>query len=145
MASQFPGRDTKLKAQRVLQWSLLGGAAYFVGVTVAHWVGFKVPGLFIYYDIPSYAYQDRCIGVLCFGWGVFLFAASRHLVLVPAILVAGFAELVGYSLINLSPELARLAPPQGLTGCWLVVLSLAAYISWVGVWFALARRGSPKP
>ena len=63
-------KNSALKAKKVLKWSLGGGAVYFLAVTVAHWVGFKVPGLFIYYDIPSYAYQDRCIGVLCFGWAV---------------------------------------------------------------------------
>ena len=33
------------------------------------------PRLFIYYDIPSYAYRDRGIGTLSFGWAVFMWAA----------------------------------------------------------------------
>ena len=134
-------RSNELKAEGVLRGSLRVGAAYFVAVTIAHWVGWKVPGLFIYYNIPSYAYQDRCIGVLCFGWAIFLFAAARHAVLVPALLVAGAAALLGYSMINLSPELAALAPPQGLAGCWLIVLSLAGYLTWVAAWFWLAQKG----
>lgn len=43
---------------------LLAGAAYFLAVSSAHMTGFKLPGLFIYYSLPSYGYQDRIIGFL---------------------------------------------------------------------------------
>lgn len=43
---------------------LLAGAAYFLLVSLAHMTGFKLPGLFIYYSLPSYEYQDRIIGFL---------------------------------------------------------------------------------
>ena len=132
--------DHLLKPERALQWSLRGGAAYFVCVTAAHWAGFKVPGLFLYYSIPSYAYQDRCIGTLCFGWAVFIFAASRLASLVPAVLIAGVAGLLGFSMINLSPEMAALARPQDLAVFWRILLLLAGYLGWVAVWWQLARR-----
>ena len=124
----------------VLRWSLRLGAAYFVAVTAAHWAGFKVPGLFIYYSIPSYHYLDRGIGTLSFGWAVFMWAASSELSLTPAVLIAGAAGILGFSLITLSHEVASLARPQDLSAFWVEIILLAAYVVWLAVWFRLAKR-----
>ena len=124
----------------VLRRSLQGGAAYFVCVTIAHWAGVKLPGLFVYYNIPSYAYQDRGIGIMAFGWAMFLLGASRELSLVPFLLTAGAAGILGFSVINLSTEVAALASPDGVAGFWVVVVGLAAYLGWVIVWWRLSRR-----
>ena len=124
----------------VLRWSLRLGAAYFVAVTAAHWAGCKVPGLFIYYSIPSYHYLDCGIGTLSFGWAVFMWASSRALSLMPAVLAAGTAGILGFSLITLSPEVASLARPQDLRAFWIEIVVLAAYVVWLAVWFRLAKR-----
>ena len=131
------GRD-----ETVLRWSLRAGAAYFVCVTAAHWLGTKIPGLFIYYSIPSYPYLDRGIGTLSFGWAVFIFAASRQPSLTPAVLIAGVAGLLGFSLINLSGEMASLASPGDLTVFWVELGLLAAYLAWLAAWFVFAKRES---
>jgi hypothetical protein len=47
------------QSHAVLKWSLLAGVGYFLAMTTAHFVSFKVPVLFIYYDVPFYAYQVR--------------------------------------------------------------------------------------
>jgi hypothetical protein len=89
---------------KILKWSLLAGALYFFSVSVVHMLGIKVPVLFIYFNVPSYAYQDRIISFLAFGWSVFLFTAftdpQKNSALVKAILVAGAGALIGVSIIN---------------------------------------------
>jgi hypothetical protein len=129
-------------ARTMLTWSLRGGAIYFVAVTIAHWLGVKVPGLFIYYSTPSYAYLDRGIGTLAFGWSVFLFTASRQLSIVPAALFAGAAGVLGFAAITLSPEVRSLAPPGDLAAFWLEIFMLAAFVGWVAVWWIMANRSS---
>lgn len=120
-----------LKTTSALRWSLRAGAGYFLSVTAAHWAGFKVPGLFVYYDIPSYAYQDRGIGIMSFGWAMFLLGASAELALMPYVVAAGVAGILGFSIINLSPEIAALAPAGQAGGYWAVVGGLGAYLAWL--------------
>ena len=124
----------------VLRWSLRLGAAYFVAVTAAHWAGCKVPGLFIYYSIPSYPYLDRGIGTLSFGWAVFMWASSNELSLMSAVLTAGASGIFGFSLINLSHEMAVRATPHDLAIFWIEIALLAAYVGWLAVWSVLAKR-----
>lgn len=59
--------------------ALYSGALYFLCVAVAHALGFKIPGLYVYYSVPSYAYQDRIISFLAFGWSAFFFIAAKKL------------------------------------------------------------------
>jgi len=66
-------------SQNILKWSLLGGSVYFFLVSVVHRVGVKVPLLFVYFNAPSFAYQDRIISFLAFGWSMFLLAEGRRL------------------------------------------------------------------
>lgn len=53
---------------KVLRGALLAGGVYFFAVAFAHLTTWKVPGLFIYFDIPPLPYQDQIIGVLALGW-----------------------------------------------------------------------------
>lgn len=46
---------------RVLKWSLLPASMYCLSVVAAHMLGAKVPILFVYFNVPSNAYQDRII------------------------------------------------------------------------------------
>jgi hypothetical protein len=45
-------------------------AVYFIAVSIAHQLGFKIPVLFVFYDIPSEKYQDLIISFLSFGWAM---------------------------------------------------------------------------
>ena len=67
----------KLSQYQILKFLLYAGAVYFAGVTLAHAVGVKIPGLFVFYNVPSYAYQDRIISFLALGWATFFFQAAR--------------------------------------------------------------------
>ena len=123
-----------------LRWSLRAGAVYFICVSAVHWAGVKIPGLFIYYSVPSYAYQDRGIGTLALGWAALLFAASRQFSIIPAVLAAGVAGLLGFSLINLSGEMRTLASPHDLRMFWVEIFALAVYVGWVAFLAAAVRR-----
>ena len=74
--------------------------------------------------------------------GGFIFAASRQPSLTPAVLIAGAAGLLGFSLINLSGEMASLASPGDLTVFWVELGLLAAYLAWLAAWFVFAKRES---
>ncbi len=41
--------------------ALLAGVAYFCCMALAHFFGLKWPLLFVYYDTPFFAYQDKII------------------------------------------------------------------------------------
>jgi hypothetical protein len=43
------------------KYAFLAGVAYFCCMAFAHFFGVKVPVLFVYYDTPFYAYQDKII------------------------------------------------------------------------------------
>jgi hypothetical protein len=67
--------------QALLKLALLAGVGYFCAMAAAHWASFKVPVLFIYFDVPFYEYQDKIISFCAFtcvsvpaawggvGWG----------------------------------------------------------------------------
>lgn len=99
---------------RILKWSLLAGAVYFFSVSVVHLLGIKVPILYIYFNVPSNAYQDRIISFLAFGWAMFLFTAftdpQKQGALVKAVLVAGAGALLGLSINNLVTASRRSVP-----------------------------------
>ncbi len=102
------------KSSTILKWLLFAGAIYFLAVSIAHMLGFKVPLLFIYYNVPSYGYQDRIISFLSFGWSVFLFSASRDPMKnrspIKAILIAGLAAVFGLQMINSTTDFSVLSP-----------------------------------
>ena len=70
-----------------MKYLLLSGAVYFFAVSIVHFLGFKLPPLFIYYDVDSFVYQDRIISALSAAFAVFLFA--------------------GYKIVDRSPEIVK--------------------------------------
>ena len=93
---------------KILRWLLLAGSIYFFLVSVFHFLGIKIPPFFIYFNVQSYAYQDRIISFLAFGWSVFLFTAFskpiNNKMLIQAVLFAGFGAIIGLEIINLTTE-----------------------------------------
>jgi hypothetical protein len=94
-------------------------------------IGFKTPILFIYFNVPSYTYQDRIISFLAFGWSVFLFTAftnpQRYSVLVQAILVAGAFAIIGLSVINVSTDFSNLSLAIKVWMFWIETAGLFFY------------------
>ncbi|MEO1047952.1 MAG: hypothetical protein AAFW59_06450, partial [Pseudomonadota bacterium] len=72
----------------LLRGLLLICVVFFIAMGTAHFTGFKVPLLFIYYDTPFYAYQDRIIAFTLVTYVALFFAAANHRAVVPYALVS---------------------------------------------------------
>ena len=126
----------KLKPEiTILKWSLFSGGIYFLLISVAHLISLKIPGLYIYFSVPSYDYQDKIISFMSFGWGIFFLQAAhepiKSLKLVRAILIAGTGAIVGLIIINLSREFSVLIPETSVTIFWIETGLLALYLIWL--------------
>ena len=86
----------KLSQDQILKFLLYSGAVYFLGVAIAHSFGSKIPGLFVYYNVPSYPYQDRIISFLTFGWAGLFFLTARKMEpdFIKLILVIGLVAVI---------------------------------------------------
>ncbi len=109
----------------------------------------KVPILFIYFNVPSYAYQDRIISLLSFGWAVFFFTAftdpQKNSALVKAILIAGAGAIFGLSLINITAGFQTLDPAVNTAVFWLEAAGLFAYWLWLVVFYFLSNNQQADP
>lgn len=127
----------------ILKGLLLGGGVYFLAVAIVHMLRIKVPLLFVYYDVPSYGYQDRIISILAFGWSAFLFAASRDPLrnrdAVKASLIAGLAAIFGLNVINSITDFHALAPGSDPSVFRLETLGLSAYVAAL-IFFYFSRQ-----
>ena len=115
-----------------LKLLLLLGSVYFFLVAIFHMIGIKIPPLFIYYNVPSYTYQDRIISFLAFGWSVFLFTAFlnpiKNRILIQAILIAGAGAIIGLELVNTFTDFQTLSSDINLMIFRLETLGLAIYL-----------------
>jgi hypothetical protein len=133
------GRNT-----RTLKWLLLAGAVYFQAIAIVHMLRIKIPFLFVYYDLPSYGYQDRIISLLSFGWSVFMFMASadpaKNRDAVKAILVAGIAGVLGLNVINSVTNFNAMSADVHPSVFRKEALVLSTYVAVLILFFFLAKR-----
>ncbi|MBU1122765.1 MAG: hypothetical protein ABIH71_07580 [Candidatus Omnitrophota bacterium] len=120
-------------SQKILKQLLLSGALYFFLVSLAHMIGIKIPGLFIYFNVPSYAYQDKIISFLAFGWAMFLYSGFRSVksnVISPVkyILASGVAAIVGLSVINRTTDFNSFSNKINPGIFWLEIVGLCIYL-----------------
>lgn len=123
--------------RNILKYSLYLGSLYFFSISVAHILGAKVPGLFIYYNIPSHQYQDSIIAFLSFGWAVFFHAAAREPAFAGTAVMSAVVAVLGLVHINLTSDFSL---PQGSverTSFWYQIVVLAAYVIWLLVFYIL--------
>lgn len=113
---------------KVLKYSLLAGAVYFFCISIAHVLGVKVPGLFIYYNIPSHQYQDSIISFLAFGWAAFFYTASQYPRAVKPVLLSSIVALSGLVYINLSTDFSAIAGAVSTLPFWFQVSLLFVYV-----------------
>jgi|ERR1035437_193341 hypothetical protein len=110
---------------------LFGGAMYFFLMAFVHAIGLKIPGLYIYFNVPSYPYQDKIISLLAFGWATFFFAVASNPVkrLVESILLSGAAAIIMLTYINLTTDFT------GLSGAihpkWFYLQAAALFVYWL--------------
>jgi hypothetical protein len=107
-------------------------------------LGIKVPMLFIYFNIPSNAYQDRIISFLAFGWAVFLFTAftnpQKQSALVKAILIAGAGTLIGLCINNLFTDFQSFSTGINVNIFWLETAGIFIYWLWLVIFYFLSTR-----
>lgn len=124
---------------RLMKWSLTLLSLYFCLIALAHLTATKVPLLFVFYNVPSYAYQDNIIAFMAFGWGVYVFTAARdplaNLPLIRAILIAAVGAVCVLSYINLTTDFASLDPQITVLPFWLQTALLAVITIWLMVLF----------
>jgi hypothetical protein len=123
----------------LLTYSLWAGVAYFCCMAVAHFFGLKYPLLFVYYDVPFHAYQDKIISFAVVAYVCLFATAARHRVAVPAALVALGVTVAGLAAVNLSGDLAAVLDGRSTTAYWLQTGLIAGYLAWL---VALYLRGS---
>jgi len=134
---------------RILKYSLLAGALYFLAVALAHLGQVKVPGLYIYYDLPSLGYQDSVIAILAFGWATFYFTAftspERNRGLIVAILISGALAILGLCSINARQDVHPAAGEAGRSVYWLETAAFFVYWLWLLTFHTLAGWRAPSP
>ena len=138
------GKITVDKNVAVLKWSLFTGAIYFLGISLVHMLDIKVAGLFVYFDVPSFNYQNKIISFLSFGWSVFLFFAfldpEKNISLVKSILVAGTGAIIGLSIVNLTTDFNALSPNVNVHIYWLETAILCLYLFWLFMLYLKIRK-----
>lgn len=117
---------------QLLRLGLLACVLYFVAMSVAHFLGIKVPVLFVYYDTPFYAYQDKIISFAVLSYVGLFYAAARDIKVVPIALIVLAFTILGLTSVNLSDALASvLAEGQPVWPYWAQTAMLA------GIWLVL--------
>ena len=125
---------------QLLRLGLLACVAYFACMSVAHFFGIKAPLLFVYYDTPFHAYQDKIISFAVVSYiGLFL-AASRDIKVVPIALAVLAVTVLGLAAVNMSEALASvLAEGQSTWPYWLQTALFA------GIWLVLTALYLRRP
>lgn len=122
-----------------LRISLFCGAIYFLLMAIAHAIGLKIPGLFIYFNVPSYVYQDRIISFLAFSWAIFFYTAAsnptKHL-LKSIILVAAIAICM-LTLINFSTDFISLS--EKINPIWFHIQTGILFVYWIWLFLCYNR------
>lgn len=115
---------------RATRYAFLVGAAYFCCMAAAHFFSIKVPVLFVYYDTPFYAYQDKIISfAVCAYIALFYCAAQHRDVARCAIIVIGIT-LAGLCAVNVSDALALvMTRSQSTLPYWLQKAAIGLYLT----------------
>ena len=125
---------------KLLKIGLLVTAAYFVCMATAHFFGIKVPLLFVYYDTPFYAYQDKIISFAVLAYVGLFFAASQDIKTVPIALAVLFLTVLGLAHVNMSGALASvLEPGQSTAPYWLQTIMVGV------IWLVLTVLYLKRP
>lgn len=114
---------------KLTKYAFLAGAAYFVCMAIAHFFSIKVPILFVYYDTPFYAYQDKIISFSVCAYIALFYSASKHrdVALIAIIVLA--LTVAGLSAANVSNDLVMVLQGQSTLPYWLQTGAIALYLT----------------
>lgn len=114
--------------RKYLKYLFLAGCLYFCCMAIAHFFGIKVPILFVYYDTPFYAYQDKIISFAVCAYIVLFYFASKHLDVALGAIVVLALTVLGLSMINIDENFLRLLKPEQSTlPYWLQTITIGIY------------------
>ncbi len=114
---------------KLTQYAFLAGVAYFCCMAVAHFLGIKVPVLFVYYDTPFYAYQDKIISFAVCAYIALFYSASKHRSVALNAIIVLAVTVLGLGSSNLSDALASvLQEGQSTLPYWLQTGVIAFYL-----------------
>ena len=116
---------------KILKYSLWAGVVYFCCMAVAHFFGLKYALLFVYYDVPFYAYQDKIISFAVVAYVCLFASAALQRSVVPAALIALAVTVLGLSAVNVSDALASVLAGRPTTAYWLQTGLIAIYLVWL--------------
>ena len=98
-------------------------------MAIAHFFGIKQPLLFVYYDTPVYAYQDKIIAFAVTAYIALFFSAARNRAVVSAALAVLGITVLGLASVNLSDALRSvLREGQTTFPYWIQTGLIAAYL-----------------
>ena len=103
----------------LLRCALWAGAAYFSCMAVAHFLGLKYPLLFVYYDVPFHAYQDKIISFAVVAYICLFVNAALDRNAVPAAIVAIGVTVLGLSAVNGSDALEAVLDGRSTIAYWM--------------------------
>jgi hypothetical protein len=85
------------------------GSIYFLLIAVTHAIDFKIPGLFIYYNVPAHAYQNKIISLFAFGWSAFFYTTASHLTekSIKTILIIGAVAIGMLTFVNINTNFSN--------------------------------------
>jgi hypothetical protein len=126
----------------LLRFSLWSGVAYFCCMAAAHFFGLKYPLLFVYYDVPFYAYQDKIISFAVVAYVCVFANAALHRSAVPAALVALGVTVLGLSAVNVSDALGAVLEGRSTLAYWIQTGLIAGYFALLLGLYAAGERSS---
>ena len=133
---------TPKAASRLLDLGLWAGVAYFCAMAAAHFFGIKWPLLFVYYDVPFHAYQDKIISFAVVAYVCLFASAARNREVVPAAMVALGITVLGLCAVNTSDDLAEVLNGRSTAVYWTQTGLIAAYAAMLTGLYRSARRPS---
>jgi len=113
-------------------------------MATAHFFSFKIPLLFVYYDTPFYAYQDKIISFAVVAYICLFFSAARDLAQTPAALFALWATVLGLASVNLSSALQDVLGGKSTAVYWLQTGLILVYAVVLSVLFWRWRTGQEE-
>lgn len=133
-----------MTAKTLLRTLLLAGVGYFCAMAAAHFFGLKWPVLFVYYDTPFHAYQDKIISFAVQAYAGLFWQAAREPSAVPVALGVLALTVAGLSHVTLSGALAQvLQPGQPTWPYWAQIAMIAGYLAaLVAAWRSVSRAAS---
>ena len=135
---------------KLMTFALYYGVVFFLVMGTAHFFGIKVPPLFVYWDPPYFAYQDKIISFTLLTYAALFLAAARHRVIIPYALFSIFTTCGGLAVVTVSEALdqtltAGTTTTEHWTITWQAISESAAaglqtgpYWAIVGILFAYA-------